>query len=110
MTLSASSLNKRKNKYTNVSVNTAEKLVNLVRFGDGGDFEVITGIKVEARDLMACLYGQKKVDSLDVLCEHVFANTKGDMRNLSPTEDCSTSIYCISSTSSVYANRLQIPT
>ncbi len=76
MTLSASSLNKGKNKSTKVSVNTVEKLVNLVQFGDGGDFEVITGIRVEARDLMACLYGQKKAGSLDVLCEHVFANNK----------------------------------
>ncbi len=40
---------------------------------------MITGIKDEARDLMACLYGQNKVDSLDVLCEHMFVNNKGDM-------------------------------
>ncbi len=44
-----------------------------------------TGIKDEARDLIICLYGQKKVGSLDVLLEHVFANSKGDIRNLPPT-------------------------
>jgi len=45
-------------------------------------------MKDEARDLVACIYGQEKVDSLNVLHvrEHVFANNKGDIRNLPPTE------------------------
>ncbi len=54
MTLSASSLIKG-NKSIEVSVNNTEKLVNLVRFGDGDDFEVITGIKDEARYIITRL-------------------------------------------------------
>ena len=65
----------------------AGQMPNLISFGDNGTFTVTSDLIENARCFITSLYGKKSIQSLDLLREHVFANNKGDIRSLPPTED-----------------------
>ena len=65
----------------------AGNILQFAQIGDDDAFNITDGVKDEARLFVANLHGKSTVQSLDVLCEHVLANSKGDMRTLPPTED-----------------------
>ncbi|CAH1796874.1 unnamed protein product [Owenia fusiformis] len=58
----------------------------LMQFPDD-EVKVTDDIVNESRLVIASLYGREHFKSLDTLREHVFANSKSDLRSLPPTED-----------------------
>ena len=64
---------------------------NFSSFASFGNMETSLELKSdiikEAREVFVSLYGFVGFDSLDVLREHAFAKSKGDLRCIPPTED-----------------------
>lgn len=58
------------------------------KYGEPGQsLEVTESIIAAARQYFVLLYNRSDFDTLDALRAHLFANTKGDLRCLPPTED-----------------------
>ena len=77
-----------KRKPAKVALENVGKLNSLATFGNmDTTLDVDETIVGEARQLLVSLYGHTGFDSLDVLREHSFASSNGDLRSIPPTED-----------------------
>ena len=70
-----------------VALEIAGNIQHLTNFGDNKNFNATDDVIVDDRSSIGTLYGKPSIISLDILHGYIFANNKGDIRTLPPTED-----------------------
>ena len=77
-----------KKKAAQIALRMTGRFPAILAFGDHScSWEISSTIIKEARQNFVALYGHKGFESLDKLCEHIFATTKSDLGIMPPTED-----------------------